>query len=262
MQRWCVRDATACYECNDDTQQNPSQWRKSEADILGGGGGGGTLFVFGPPPASRVAQRASPKKRLMRMSGGGGGGDSGTPTQFSRHRSRGTHRTSLTFLRSKREKKVNNVREHLKRGLISICNHPTQKRGGGRTYYVPHLPKSRGGHVPLSPPLDLRPWSGLTSTNANLESTLDRETLSPSHRVCIPCIWKFLVRYIVTGCIFCAASGLRQGQVPPPPSGTLYPVQSECPPPPFRRFVIPKIRYSEYTIFVHLHEGSLIRILE
>ena len=39
------------------------------------------------------------------------------------------------------------------------------------------------------------------------------------------CIWKFLVRYIVTGCIFCAPSALRQGQVfdpqrhPPPPPG-------------------------------------------
>ena len=34
------------------------------------------------------------------------------------------------------------------------------------------------------------------------------------------CIWKFLVRYIVTGCIFCAPSGLRQGPVlTPPPQG-------------------------------------------
>ena len=52
----------------------------------------------------------------------------------------------------------------------------------------------------------------------NLESTLDRELLSPSHRVCI---WKFLVRYIVTGCIFCAPSGFRQDhrpmEVPLPP---------------------------------------------
>ena len=66
----------------------------------------------------------------------------------------------------------------------------------------------------------------------NLESTLDRETLSPSlspsHRVCI---WKFLVRYIVTGCIFCAPSGLRQGQVFTP-SGTPYPVERWVPPPP------------------------------
>ena len=47
------------------------------------------------------------------------------------------------------------------------------------------------------------------------------------------CIWTFLVRYIVTGCIFCAPSGLRQGQVfdpqrhPPPVH-----MKVECPPPP------------------------------
>ena len=45
---------------------------------------------------------------------------------------------------------------------------------------------------------------------------------------------KVLVRYIVTGCIFCAPSGLRQGQVfdpqrhPPPPSKW----ESSAPPPP------------------------------
>ena len=46
------------------------------------------------------------------------------------------------------------------------------------------------------------------------------------------CIWKFLVRYIVKGCIFCAPSGLRKGQVltPPPPSGTQ--LRGECPLPP------------------------------
>ena len=35
---------------------------------------------------------------------------------------------------------------------------------------------------------------------------------------------KVLVRYIVTGCIFCAPSGLRQGQVFDPPAA--------APPPP------------------------------
>ena len=56
--------------------------------------------------------------------------------------------------------------------------------------------------------------------------------LSPSHRVCI---WKFLVRYIVTGCNFCAPSGLRQGQVFNPPPPQQHPptqLRSECPPPP------------------------------
>ena len=63
----------------------------------------------------------------------------------------------------------------------------------------------------------------------NLESTLDRE-LSPSHRVCI---WKFLVRYIVTGCIFCAPSGLRQGQVFHPPQRHVpATVNMEVPPSP------------------------------
>ena len=64
----------------------------------------------------------------------------------------------------------------------------------------------------------------------NLESMLDRETLSPSHRVCK---WKFLVRYIVTGCIFCAPSSLRQGQVftPPPPQRHIpVTVLWRCPP--------------------------------
>ena len=51
------------------------------------------------------------------------------------------------------------------------------------------------------------------------------------------CIWMFLVRYIVTGCIFRAPSALWQGQSgfgPPPPSGThfLSSWEVECPPPP------------------------------
>ena len=51
----------------------------------------------------------------------------------------------------------------------------------------------------------------------------------------------FLLRYIVTGCIFLAPSALWQGQVltPPPPSGT--PISSwevECPPPPPGRYPI------------------------
>ena len=51
------------------------------------------------------------------------------------------------------------------------------------------------------------------------------------------CIWTFLVRYIVTGCIFCAPSGLRQGPVltpsavPPLPSWNFSPP----PPPPVRK---------------------------
>ena len=45
-------------------------------------------------------------------------------------------------------------------------------------------------------------------------------------------LWKFLVRYIVTGCIFCAPSGLRQGPVLNPPAAPPYPVESWVPPPP------------------------------
>ena len=46
---------------------------------------------------------------------------------------------------------------------------------------------------------------------------------------------KVLVRYIVTGCIFCAPSGLRQGQVfdpPPPAAPPPRPNESRVPPPP------------------------------
>ena len=45
---------------------------------------------------------------------------------------------------------------------------------------------------------------------------------------------KVLVRYIVTGCIFCAPSGLKQGQVFDPPAAPPPPVQIkvESPPPP------------------------------
>ena len=51
------------------------------------------------------------------------------------------------------------------------------------------------------------------------------------------CIWMFLVRYIVTGCIFRAPSAIWQGQVltppPPPPAAPPYPVEkSSAPPPP------------------------------
>ena len=48
------------------------------------------------------------------------------------------------------------------------------------------------------------------------------------------CIWKFLVRYIVTGCIFCAPSGLWQGQVLNPPAAPPTHLRGECPPPPPR----------------------------
>ena len=52
----------------------------------------------------------------------------------------------------------------------------------------------------------------------------------PVYRVCI----KFLVRYIVTGCICCAPSGLRQGQVftPPPPTAPPSNLEVSAPPPP------------------------------
>ena len=45
----------------------------------------------------------------------------------------------------------------------------------------------------------------------------------------------FLVRYIVTGVIFGAPSGLTQGQVltpPPPPAAPPYQVERRVPPPP------------------------------
>ena len=45
---------------------------------------------------------------------------------------------------------------------------------------------------------------------------------------------KVLVRYIGTGCIFCAPSGLRQGQVFDPPAAPPVQMKVECPPPPFR----------------------------
>ena len=46
------------------------------------------------------------------------------------------------------------------------------------------------------------------------------------------CKLKFLVRYIVTGCIFCAPSGLRQGQVFTLPAASPVHLRGECPPPP------------------------------
>ena len=47
------------------------------------------------------------------------------------------------------------------------------------------------------------------------------------------CIWMYLVRYIVTGCIFRAPSALWQGQVLTPPAAPPYPVEkSSAPPPP------------------------------
>ena len=80
--------------------------------------------------------------------------DSAFFAQFSRHRVGViiTHRTSQTFLT--RKKKVHNVREHVKRVLISINNHPNKHSGGGGDiwYYVPHLQNSGGGGAcPLSP---------------------------------------------------------------------------------------------------------------
>ena len=48
------------------------------------------------------------------------------------------------------------------------------------------------------------------------------------------CIWMFLVRYIMTGCIFRAPSALWQGQVltPPPPAAPPIHLRSRVPPPP------------------------------
>ena len=49
------------------------------------------------------------------------------------------------------------------------------------------------------------------------------------------CIWMFLVRYIVTGCIFRAPSAIWQGQVLSPPAAPPSPVEkSSAPPPPPR----------------------------
>ena len=70
------------------------------------------------------------------------------------------------------------------------------------------------------------------------------------------CIWTFLVRYIVTGCIFCAPSGLRQGSVlttTPTPAAPLPSWNSSTPPPPiffplsFLLFFFPKqVCYGAY----------------
>ena len=78
------------------------------------------------------------------------------------------------------------------------------------------------------------PWINDWSRNSLPLSIL----LSPSHRVCI---WQFLVRYIVTGCIFCAPSGLRQGQVwhYHPPRHVPVTVNMEVPPCTRGKYVIP-----------------------
>ena len=46
------------------------------------------------------------------------------------------------------------------------------------------------------------------------------------------CIWMFLVRYIMTGCIFRAPSAIWQGQVLTPPAAPPYPVEKSSAPPP------------------------------
>ena len=46
------------------------------------------------------------------------------------------------------------------------------------------------------------------------------------------CIWMFLVRYIVTGCIFRAPSAIWQGQVLTPPAAPPIQLRSRVPPPP------------------------------
>ena len=67
------------------------------------------------------------------------------------------------------------------------------------------------------------------------------------------CIWKFLVGNIVTGCIFCAPSGLRQGQVFTPQRHVPSPSIWRCPPPP------PGLDVS--SIFCHSHCIRTISIL-
>ena len=47
------------------------------------------------------------------------------------------------------------------------------------------------------------------------------------------CIWMFLVRYIMTGCIFRAPSAIWQGQVLTPPAAPPYPVEKSSAPPGF-----------------------------
>ena len=100
------------------------QWRKSEADQGGRGGGGDTFFSV-----RRQPRESSPEKADMSGGGGGGGGGGGLQHFFFRlnifcsifqTQSRGTSK-------KEKEKKVHNVREHVKRVLISINNHPTQK---------------------------------------------------------------------------------------------------------------------------------------
>ena len=69
--------------------------------------------------------------------------------------SRGTHPTSHTFVTSKKKKiKVHNIREHVKKIIISINNHPTQKKGGGGTFDIvsPIFKKVGGTGLPATPP--------------------------------------------------------------------------------------------------------------
>ena len=67
------------------------------------------------------------------------------------------------------------------------------------------------------------------------------------------CIWKFLVRYIVTGCIFCAPSGLRQGQVFTPPSKWESSAPLPPPPPPPSKWEpsAPRGNRPESCVFFH-----------
>ena len=66
----------------------------------------------------------------------------------------------------------------------------------------------------------------------NLESTLDRETLSPSLSLSQGMHMKVFSKALVTGCIFCAPSGLRQGQVFTPQRPVPVTVSMEVPRPP------------------------------
>ena len=61
------------------------------------------------------------------------------------------------------------------------------------------------------------------------------------------CIWMFLVRYIMTGCIFRAPSAIWQGQVlTPPPAAPPYPVEKSSAPPPGLRGCITPMWYFTY----------------
>ena len=125
-------------------------------------GEGDTLGFFSRSAAS-LESRASPKKADER--GGGGGGGGGTPTlfpdstffaQFSRHRIGVPiehHKPS-----DKQKKKVHNVREHVKRVLISI-NIIQPQKSGGHLILCPPPSKKWGDMSPCPPPPGFAPMA-------------------------------------------------------------------------------------------------------